>query len=231
MHIVHGGLRIAHPRKRGLRRRATRRNDGERTPHRISPSGCPPQHSRRTSPDVRHGPVSGLASDAEASPRHLPARAQWSTSGVLAYRCGGSVGIGRSRPHRLPVSPCAPVWTGVQGTCGGRSVVLAALGGQAASRRAHCARSFRADASAGCGPASRHRRGCNGGGFTTRITKRCDDVHRGSNANIDGDACIAASNVRLAPVHRLSAAPDRHRHRRDHADADGSRDALSADFV
>jgi len=45
-------------------------------------------------------------------PDTFPRERSGATSGFLAYRCGGSAGLGRSRPHRLPVSPCAPVWLG-----------------------------------------------------------------------------------------------------------------------
>jgi hypothetical protein len=56
-------------------------------------------------------PVSGLTStfqDAGESPSHARRRAQWLIdSPLLAYRCGGSAGIGLvndRNTHRLPVS-------------------------------------------------------------------------------------------------------------------------------
>lgn len=60
------------------------------------PVRCPPQRLElKTSTDVCHRPVSGLASDAYGIGLiTFPCNAQWSIDQVcLAYRCGGSAGF------------------------------------------------------------------------------------------------------------------------------------------
>ena len=79
------------------------------------PVRCPPQRLElKTSTDVCHRPVSGLASDAQCIGLiTFPCNAQWSIDQVsLAYRCGGSAGIAtyRGPASRFTRSEIGHLW-------------------------------------------------------------------------------------------------------------------------
>ncbi|ALN55932.1 hypothetical protein GLE_0574 [Lysobacter enzymogenes] len=118
MHVVHVGLRIAHPRRQALRER----RPGERRAH-ARRTASARQVARRNARGERRGAGRGKAAcavptsatgrspDSRAT-RMRPAGAFPRVRAVADAGCNsptvaGAVPEWDSRPHRLPVSPCA----------------------------------------------------------------------------------------------------------------------------